>query len=337
MKKLLPLFGGALALLLLSACAAAPPPAQPTAAPPTATLTPSPTPAPPAETPGPTAVPPAPPIERVLIVSFDGMRPDAIAAAEMDNTLSLMKSGAYTLTARTVFPPTTLPAHASMLVGTCPAKHIVRWNEFVPENGYAIGTDIFDLAHAAGLQTVMIVGKHKLSQITEPGSLDYYAFIDENDKIADPGTIENVAVQQVKNGFNLMFIHFPDGDLAGHEYGWNSKWQLLKYARDDKKLGLILDALKAKGMYDSTIIIVTSDHGGHGTTHGEDVPEDMTIPWIISGPRVQPGELRTQVNTMDTAATAAFALGLPLPPEWDGAPALEAFGLPITAFSKPCH
>ena len=32
---------------------------------------------------------------------------------------------------------------------------------------------------------------------------------------------------------------------------------------------------------------------------------------------------------MDTAATAAFALGLPVPPEWDGVPVYEAFGLSV--------
>jgi arylsulfatase A-like enzyme len=89
-------------------------------------------------------------------------------------------------------------------------------------------------------------------------------------------------------------------------------------------------------MYESTMIIVTSDHGGHDTTHGHNQPEDMTIPWIISGPRVKPGQLSEQVYVTDTAATAAFVLGLPLQPEWDGAPVLEAFGLPITAHSKPC-
>jgi len=40
---------------------------------------------------------------------------------------------------------------------------------------------------------------------------------------------------------------------------------------------------------------------------------------------------------MDTAATTAFVLGLPLPPEWDGVPVFEAFGLPITAQSKACQ
>jgi predicted AlkP superfamily pyrophosphatase or phosphodiesterase len=325
--------------IILSSCGSFAPSLPPiTPAPVTATLTPSSTPAPFTETPLPTITfTPQPRIDRVLIVTFDGLRPDAIAAAEMDTVLALMQNGAYTLTAQTIMPSVTLPSHASMLVGTCPAKHIVRWNEYVPENGFAVGTDIFDLAHGAGLQTVMLVGKEKLRQITEPTSLDYFAFVDKTDKVEDRYSLEQLAIQQINNGFNLMLLHFPDGDIQGHEYGWMSQHQLITYAYDDKELGRILNALKQNGMYESTIIIVTSDHGGHDTTHGIDTPEDMTIPWIISGPRVKPGQITTQVHTMDTAATAAFVLGLPLPPEWDGVPIYEAFGLPIIAYSKPCQ
>ena len=83
-------------------------------------------------------------------------------------------------------------------------------------------------------------------------------------------------------------------------------------------------------------VIVTADHGGHDTTHGSSLPEDMTIPWIVSGPGIRPGGLTTQVHTMDTAATAAFALGLPLPAEWDGVPVYEAFGMPVERQSVPC-
>jgi predicted AlkP superfamily pyrophosphatase or phosphodiesterase len=304
-----------------------PPTIVPTA---TASLTPSSTPPPLTETPLPTITStPAPGFERVLIVSFDGLRPDAIVEAEMDNVLSLMQTGAYTFGAQTIMPSSTLPSHASMLVGTCPEKHIVRWNEYVPENGFARGTDIFDLAHAAGLRTVMVVGKEKLRQVTEPASMDYFAFVDETDKIKDPFTIERLAIQQILQGFGLMFIHFPNGDLAGHVYGWMSRQQLRAYANDDESFGYILETLKNHDLYESTLIIVTSDHGGHDTTHGTDLLEDTTIPWIVSGSGVKPVQLTTRVLTTDTAATAAFALGLPIPPDWNGMPVTEAFGLPV--------
>jgi len=296
----------------------------------TVTLTPSITPPPPTETPLPTVTPtPAPMFERVLIVSFDGLRPDAIASAGMKNVLELMQTGAYTFGAQTIMPSVTLPSHTSMLVGTCPSKHIVRWNEYVPQNGFAIGADLFDVAHAADLRTVMVVGKEKLRQITEPASTDYFSFVDDTDKIPDPFTIERLAIQQMIKGFGLMFVHFPDGDLAGHDHGWMSRRQLRAYETDDESFGYLLETLKNLGMYQSTLIIVTADHGGHDTTHGTDMFEDMTIPWIISGRGIEPRQLTSQVSTTDTAATAAFALGLPIPSDWDGMPVYEAFGMPV--------
>lgn len=297
---------------------------------PTPTLTLEPPSAPETEAPLSTSTPtPLPVIERVLIVSFDGLRPDAIEAANMETVLSLMENGAYTLSAQTISPSLTLPAHASMLVGTCPAKHIVRWNLYVPQNGYALGTDIFDLAKAADLRTVMVVAKEKLRQVTEPTSTDYFAFIDKTDRIEDFSTVLRLALNQINEGFGLMFVHFGEGDIEGHASGWMSRTQLGVYGREDRGLGSMIQTLKDKGLYETTLIIVTSDHGGHDSTHGTDLPDDMTIPWVISGPGIVPGELQTQVHTMDTAATAAFALGLPIPPDWDGIPVYEAFGMPV--------
>ena len=322
----------ALLSILLHACVSAsasaptPIPALPI---PTATFTPTPLPsAPEAIQPTQALIPPQP-IQRVLIVTFDGLRPDAIEAADMVNVKALMQTGAYTLKAQTVMPSITLPAHASMVTGACPAKHIALWNEYVPQNGFALGTDIFDLTHAVGLRTVIVAGKEKLRQITEPGSTDFFGFVDTTDNTDDLTSLKNMAIEQIRAGFGLMLVHFPDGDLAGHEFDWMSKQQLRAYHNNDETFGSLLNVMKENGLYDGTLIIITSDHGGHNSDHGLNIPEDMTIPWIISGPQVVPGELQTPVYIMDTAATVAFALGLPIQPDWDGAPVYEAFGLPI--------
>jgi phosphopentomutase len=204
----------------------------------------------------------------------------------------------------------------------------------VPQNGYALGMDIFDLAHAAGLRTVMTVAKEKLRQVTEPASTDFFDFVDRTDRIQDSTTVLRLALNQVNEGFGLMFVHFAEGDIEGHRSGWMSRAQLGVYGREDRGLGSMLQRLKDRGMYETTLIIVTSDHGGHDSTHGSDLPEDMTIPWVVSGPRIVPGELQTQVHTMDTAATAAFALGLTIPFDWDGIPVYEAFGMRVDASRK---
>jgi arylsulfatase A-like enzyme len=275
---------------------------------------------------------PSPHATRVLILSIDGLRPDAIALAPMPNLSALMQKSAYTLNAQTVYPSVTLVSHSSMLVGVCPSKHGVDWNDYTPANGYAIGTDIFDLAHAAGLQTVMYVGKEKLRQITEPPSTDVFTFINDRDLVVTSQLIANFP-----QDFRLLFVHFATTDDMGHEYGWLSPQQLSVVFRADEALGNILAELSARGLREETLIIITADHGGHETTHGSYRPEDMTIPWIAAGAGIEPGQLTTTVHTMDTAATAAFALGLPIPVEWDGVPIYEAFGLPVVKQSTACQ
>lgn len=293
-----------------------------------ATLTPTTTP-----TLEPTFTPtPAPLARRVLILSIDGLRPDAIALAYMNNLLALMESSAYSLTAQTIRPSATLPAHVSMLSGQCPRKHGVNWNDYMPEFGYAQVTDLFDIAHAAGLKTVMYVGKEKLRQITEPESTDVYEFIPDRDLVIVERLLENFPAD-----FDLMFVHFPTADWMGHLYRWLSPEQFSVLFRADQALGNLLAELDARGIREETLIIVTADHGGHDFIHGSSLPEDMTIPWIAFGAGIQPVSLTGKITTTDTAATAAFALNLPIPEEWDGVPVYEAFGLPVMEETRGCN
>lgn len=294
----------------------------------TATLTATPT-----ETPSPTITPTfAPPARRVIIISIDGLRPDAIFLAPMPNLIALMQSGVFSLGAQTVFPSVTLVAHSSMLTGLCPSKHGVLWNEYLPERGYAQGTNIFDLAHAAGLETVMYVGKDKMRQIADPSSLDRFINIEDRDTVLMGSLVANFP-----QNFGLLFIHLLATDIAGHDAGWMSQHQLNTIRLADEALGMLLAELDARNLRGETLIIVTADHGGLGGGHGTDAREDMTIPWVAAGPGIQPKTLTTQIHTMDTAATAAFSLGLPIPPEWDGVPVYEAFGLPVERQSTQCQ
>lgn len=299
---------------------------------PTLTATPTSTPTP-TETPTPIPTPTfAPPARRVLIVSIDGLRPDAISMAPMPNLITLMQSSAFTLTAQTVLPSVTLVAHASMLAGVCPAKHGVNWNDYIPSLGYAAGTDLFDLARAAGLQTYMYAGKEKLRQVTEPSSLDRFVFVNDRDLV-----LMEQLIAEFPQDFGILFIHLALTDGMGHVYGWLSPEQLSVIQRADEALGLLLTTLDARNLRGETLLIVTADHGGHSTTHGSSLPEDMTIPWIASGAGIQPRALTSPIHTMDTAATAAFALGLPIPAEWDGVPVYEAFGQPVLRQSMQCQ
>ena len=284
------------------------------------------------ETFAPTITPtPTPLARRVLILSVDGLRPDLISLAPMPNLFALMQNSAYTLSAQTVYPSVTLVSHSSMLTGLCPSKHGVDWNDYIPEKGIAQGLDLFDIAREAGFQTVMHVGKEKLQQITDPSSLDIFTYVNDRDLV-----VAKRLIADFPENFGVMFVHFPLVDGMGHAFGWLSSPQRSVAYRADEALGLILAELDARGLRGETLIIITADHGGHDTTHGYSLPEDMTIPWIASGAGIQPKALTTRVHTMDTAATAASALGLPIPADWDGVPVYEAFGLPMEKTSADC-
>ncbi|MBE0671274.1 MAG: alkaline phosphatase family protein [Anaerolineales bacterium] len=273
-------------------------------------------------------------IKRVLIISYDGMRPDAIPLAPMPILMDLVSKGAYSFTsAETIDYPATSPSHASMLSGLCMDKHGMIYDRYFKYMGYSKGVDVFDLAHAAGMRTVMIVGKDKLRQLAEPETTDVFEV-----RYGEPA-ISKEAVVQINEGFGLMFVHFAGPDLRGHKYSWMSGEYMKVLRQGDEALGLILDALKANNLLDSTLIIVTADHGGHDKNHIGLVIEDFRIPWIASGPGVVPGELTFMISTTDTAVTAAYALGLPLQPDWDGIPVYAAFGQPMLTMHEknPCR
>lgn len=290
---------------------------------PTPTLAPSLTPLPTLYF-SPTPDSPAARIKRVIVITYDGLRADAVAAAPMKNLLGLMETGAYAApAARTINYAVTLPAHASLFSGLCQSKHGVDWDVTTYYRGYSKGVDVWDLAHAAGLKTVMVVNKEKLRQLAEPETTDVFKLV-----YGIESTIMKNAIDELPADFSLMFVHFGSGDNRGHKYGWMSTWQLKAYRDGDAALGDLLTALDENNMRDSTLIIVTADHGGHGTGHVGTVDEDLLIPWVISGPGVQQGEITVPVSIMDTAPTIAYALELPFQSEWDGLPVYAAFGLP---------
>src|SRR5262245_49770519 len=66
---------------------------------------------------------------RVLLVSIDGLRPDALWAAPARNLLGLACRGAHAWEARTVTPSMTVPGHASMITGLTPASHGFTWDD----------------------------------------------------------------------------------------------------------------------------------------------------------------------------------------------------------------
>src|SRR5262245_11658901 len=249
-----------------------------------------------------TPAPTPPPPPKVAIISVDGLRGDALTQAPVPNIIGLTRRGAFTLKAQTVYPSMTLPAHTSMLTGFVPSAHGILWDDYNTQKGNCTVPTVFAIAHQAGLRTVLVAGKEKFRHLEVTGTIDEFVITRLGD--AD---VANQAIVQTEAGFDLMFVHFPDVDIAGHAKGWMSPTYFEQLAEADVAIGRLLTALPPE-----TTIIFSSDHGGKATVHGSTIPEDMTIPWIVAGPRIPArgrGLLRP-VRTNDTATTALYFLGL---------------------------
>jgi arylsulfatase A-like enzyme len=255
--------------------------------------------------------------KHVVILSIDGCRPDALAAAPAPNLLRFGAEGVIGAQAFTIPLSLTLPSHSAMLSGYDLEHHGVSWNVPIPENGYIKVPTIFALAHAAGLRTVMVAGKAKFLTLQVPETLDELHAVN----LDEDGIAETAIWVAAKGNFDLMFIHFPNPDLTGHAFGWMSPPYLAKVAHVDGLFAQLVRALPA----DATLI-VTADHGGHDFSHGEDSDIDRHIPWMAGGPTLgKHVVVDRRIATMDTAATALKLLGLHVAADAQGAPVEEAF------------
>jgi len=270
----------------------------------------------------PTAAVPSPsstPFPRqVVIVSIDGLRPDALLKSDTANIQALAARGAYTWEARTIMPSNTLPSHVSMLTAYPPEVHRILWDEYLPVRGRLTVPTLFTAVRAAGMRSVMVVGKNKFDYFKDTGAVDVYTVAAGGDD-----DVAARAAAEAESGFNVMFVHLPEVDLSGHSKNWMSPAYLDRVVHADQAVGRLLSALPWW-----TTVILTADHGGgsRANNHGSDTACDMTIPWVVSGPGTLRGyRLSTAVHTTDTAATAAYVLGVDLPAGVTGEPVTEAF------------
>jgi predicted AlkP superfamily pyrophosphatase or phosphodiesterase len=245
-----------------------------------------------------------------------------MAVANTPTLDALRAAGAYNSRAQAVVPTVTLVNHASMLGGMSPEKHGINWNIYDPALGKIKGPTLFSVAQEAGLTTAMVVGKPKLEHIVLPNSVSIYNYAGFTDR-----QVVNQALPLINSSLpDILFIHLPDVDSAGHATGWMSPGQLLAIENSDGLIGELMTALETVDKLSSTLLIVTSDHGGSGQSHGTGSAEDTFIPWLAVGPGVPPGKaIDRSIMIYDTAATVLQGLKLPIPADWDGRPVSEIF------------
>lgn len=266
--------------------------------------------------------------DHVLVISIDGLRPDALIEYGPETLTRLMREGSASMSAMTVMPSKTLPSHTSMLTGVGPEVHGISWNRLDQDAAeYVAVPTIFDLAHEAGLSTAAFASKAKFRHLLRPESFDYVQAPPSNAVNWMATRTVGDAVRYLRHESpDLMFVHVGEPDYAGHAMGWMSSVYGWAVREADAGVARVLEAADEAFGSGRYTVIVTADHGGHERTHGSPEPSDRTIPWIAWGQGVEAGsELLPGIRTMDTGATALWLLGVPVPTDWAGRPVLSAF------------
>ena len=166
---------------------------------------------------------------------------------------------------------------------------------------------MFDVAHDNGLRTSMWAGKSKFGLLTnsydtDSGALDVTGVNNGRNKIDTNYVADGVSANVLTTAFigamtpapfNLSFLHYQDPDAAGHSSGWGSTGYNTTLEAVDTELGRILALIAGDStLKGNTAIILTADHGGTGTSHGNMAnASDYTVPFFSWGAGVGAGDL----------------------------------------------
>jgi arylsulfatase A-like enzyme len=304
-------------------------------------------------------------IRNVLLISMDTTRADIISCYNPDifeqptspNIDALAAEGV--LFERTYSPISlTLPSHCTMLTGTTPLHHGLHDNQ-----GYMLDDSNLTLAEILkdnGFVTGAIVGSIILdSKYGLDQGFDLYDddFQNERSPIHIPERqaeeTERIACEwleehQKENMF--LFLHFYDphksydapepyrnmflDDPLTDPNALKDIRARMDYMRGmyagevaytDNCIKGIIDKLKQLGLYDSTLIIITSDHGEmfyqhEEVTHGYFIYEgNHRIPMIFKVPGVStPRRIEKTVGLVDIAPTVCSLMNIKGPFEFQG-------------------
>jgi hypothetical protein len=97
------------------------------------------------------------------------------------------------------------------------------------------------------------------------------------------------SLQTAPRDFSMLHLRGPDG--VGHAQGYMSQAYVDEVAATDQLIGRVLDAIAGDAaLAASTVVIVTTDHGGLGFSHADaTLAVNYTIPFFVWGAGVPAG------------------------------------------------
>ena len=252
--------------------------------------------------------------KRVFVFGLDGVAGWAMREAYTPHINYLFKDGVIMYTARTVYPSSSFEAWGSLFHGVGPEKHGISGASPCPEETpwpsfFKVALSAYSKARCCFFSCWEPIITH----IVEPSVRERCRTL----SLSDPYLVKAAARFIAEKRPELFFIQLDSPDYFGHKYGWGSKKYMKHLTVVDRFIGILVDSMKDAGIFEESIIITVSDHGGIGKKHGTADPECMNIVWGCRGPGINRDAELQNINIMDTPAVIAEALGLKRPKGWD--------------------
>jgi arylsulfatase A-like enzyme len=272
--------------------------------------------------------------ERVILVSLDGVRADALQ--HLPTVAALTQRGVWSDAMQTVVPALTLPAHLSMLTGRDVTEYGITVNTMdvgiaavMRINGI---TPMFAWARAATVRSAAVAGMSLIPAAQRAEAQSFFAVDTLVATDGDAPLLSGAAISLLRAdaSVGMMFVHFPDADFAGHTYGWiggdgaHTPAYRAALARIDTALATLWNEIAPSVEAGHTAMIITADHGGgHGDgcasgeiathTHCTAHPGDRLVPFVLVAKGLTSRKLAGEVSITQVGPTIGALLGLPIP------------------------
>ena len=273
-------------------------------------------------------------IKHVIVLGIDGCDIVGLTSAHTPNIDSLRANGSWTYEAKAQMPTVSSPNWSSIIDGVPPKVNGVFGNDWQHKNvkdsvfcggkkGQIFPTIFRVLRESDKHAQICCINEWwSFRRLVEDGvcSIRQRTVLEGITDFRVPTVIK---VRKPK----FLFIHFNDVDETGHKYGhWKTPEYVAAIERVDRSIGKIIKAVKKAHMLESTVFVIIADHGGVGHGHGGNTPEEVNVPFVISGAGIKHGHhIKSYVNNYDLSPTIAKMLNAKVPACWQGKTVEEIF------------
>ena len=269
-----------------------------------------------------------PRVRRVTVVVLDGLRPDAIERFSLFTLARLAQSGATTMRGRSVTPSVTAAAMATLLTGASPEHHGLQSDRFALPRSRGLVHPWPRVLGGRHLETTVVMAR--IPALMMPVARGFSTLLGVGEARFAGDTCAEIVSDAARvldrQRAGVVLLHLPDADRAGHDHGWMSPEYAQAAGSMDNALSRLLRVIDLDDP--AELVIACADHGGggaHATSHDSEHPFDTTIPVILAGGDVAPGDLGLEVHFADLPATILWSLGLPIPATYAGKALVHAF------------